>query len=115
MQYLRVAEDMFDADYERLLTNLDGAVALLRTYATSFWADWLSEDRAKIADGDRYALDHLLSAFGGMGSLSDLVIHPVNGDPIHDEDIDHVNQRLNVYRHEIWTAATTMKRELNRQ
>jgi hypothetical protein len=115
MQYLRMAEADFDAQYDRLLANLDGAVALLRAYAKGHWADWLESDRAKIAGGDRYALDHLLSAFGGMGSLNDLVIHPVNGDPIEEVDVDPVNRRLHGYRHEIWSAATAMKRELNRQ
>jgi hypothetical protein len=103
----------FDREYRKLLEALDRAVALLRPYSDS-WADWLESDRSKIAGGDRHALEHLLMAFGGMGSLNDLVIHPLNGHVIDDADIDRVNRELMTHRSEIWAAARAMKRELDR-
>jgi len=105
----------FDDQYDRLLAALDQAVLLLRRYSKDFWADWLETDRVKIAKGDSYALDHLLQAFGGMGSLNDLIIHPVNGDVIEDSDVPAANEELTSLREEIWTTAKAMRREINAQ
>jgi hypothetical protein len=109
-----VSDDDFDREYRKLLEALDRAVALLRDCSVDFWADWLESDRRKIAEGDRYALEHLLMAFGGMGSFNDLVIHPLSGHVVDDVDVDRVNRELTTHRSEIWSAAKAMKRELDR-
>ena len=75
--------DMNDPDTAALTDQLIGAATELTEFLRSFgedgWADWVDRDVARIRAGDRYGIDHLLTAFGGMGSLSDLLIHPVNG------------------------------------
>jgi hypothetical protein len=38
------------------------------------WATWLSTDRSRIQNDDRYGLDHLHQAFDGTGSRSDPVL-----------------------------------------
>jgi hypothetical protein len=50
------------------------------------WAERLAGDLRTIRAGDAYGLDHLLQAFGGMGSINDLVIHPVNGHRVDESD-----------------------------
>jgi hypothetical protein len=54
-----------------LLAALTEAEALLRERGDTHWADWLERDRARIARGDAYGLDHVKQAFGGMGSIND--------------------------------------------
>lgn len=59
-----------------LLTALDEAVVILRELGgddptVAHWAGWLERDRARIAAGDLAGLDHLMQAFGGMGSIND--------------------------------------------
>jgi len=79
------------------LRALDDLIKLLRRYGVRDWPTWLERDRALIDDGDAQGLDHLLSAFGGMGSLNDLVIHPTNGHDIRLDDtarVDHDLMRL---------------------
>ncbi|MDQ4025458.1 MAG: hypothetical protein M3217_08210, partial [Actinomycetota bacterium] len=61
---------------------------LLGDVGEDFWREWIRKDLTKIERGDRYALDHFLGAFGGMGSFNDLIIHPVNGHDIFEEDVD---------------------------
>jgi len=34
------------------------------------------------------------SVYGGMGSFRDLVIHPLNGHPVQENDVNAVNQTL---------------------
>lgn len=71
-QTLRVAET-FDAHYEALLKSLDEMIPLLRSEHEALFAEWFEQDRAKIAGGKTRALQHLLSAYGGAGSINDTV------------------------------------------
>ena len=54
-----------------LLSALDEAIALLRGANETHWLAWLEKDRRLIANGDFYGVEHLLRAFGGMGSFND--------------------------------------------
>ena len=57
-----------------LLSTLEQAVQLLRDASQQRWADWLERDRRLIASGDFYGVEHLLQAFGGMGSINDIAL-----------------------------------------
>jgi len=61
-------------DIETLASELDEAVALLNKHGLAYWANWLLQDTALIRKGDFYGIEHLLSAYGGMGSINDLVL-----------------------------------------
>ena len=39
-------------------------------------------------------VEHLLSAYGGMSSINDLLIHPANGHKIQEADVAKVNDEL---------------------
>ena len=83
----------------QLLDALAEAVPLLRAHNEDRWASWLETDAARISDGDDYGLDHLLQAFGGMGSLNDLAL------PGPDDD------RLWSLRERMWSSARALQRE----
>lgn len=89
-----------------LLRILDELGALLRTWKEDRWADWIERDRRLIADGHPDALGHLLAAFGGIGSLRDLTIHPANGHDIDEDRTRPVNDRLRTLRGAAYTKAT---------
>ena len=57
---------------DELVSALDEIVALLRDSNEAHWAAWLEKDRRLIANGDFYGVEHLLQAFGGMGSINDI-------------------------------------------
>jgi hypothetical protein len=68
-------------DLAKLAEFLDEADALLRQHQIPHWANWLARDAQLIRNRDFYGIEHLRSAFGGMGSLNDLnlaVPHPDN-------------------------------------
>ena len=61
---------------------LDDAAMLLGRHKFDHWADWLTRDAARIRRLDFYGVEHLLSAFGGMGSLNDIgLAEPSPRDP----------------------------------
>jgi hypothetical protein len=94
--------DDFDAHYRLLLESLDKAVALLRHAGDTQFADWLDKDRTLIGDGKTHALQHLLSAYGGAGSINDLLF----------EDAA-LNKDFTKVRTEVWKHAAAMLRELD--
>jgi hypothetical protein len=58
---------------EQLLNTLAEAESLLRSHGEEHWASWLRRDAALIRASDGFGLEHLLRAFGGMGSFNDLI------------------------------------------
>lgn len=96
------AGDEFDAHYRQLLDALDNCVALLRGAGETQFANCLDKDRTLIANGKTRALQHLLSAYGGAGSINDLLF----------ED-DALNKEFIKVRTEVWKHAAAMLRELD--
>ncbi|EWT02010.1 hypothetical protein N865_20315 [Intrasporangium oryzae NRRL B-24470] len=76
------------------------AIALLRAHGEDHWARALAGHLHRLSGGGE-GLD-LLGAFGGMGSLNDLVIHPVNGHRIDESEIGVVNADFARLRSEMW-------------
>jgi hypothetical protein len=68
------------ADIDALVAMLDEAVLLLHDAGDAHWSNWLAKDAALIRRHDLYGVEHLLSAYGGMGSFNDFVVglHWVN-------------------------------------
>lgn len=94
---------------DELLRVLDELGRLLRKWEEDSWADWIERDRRLIDDGHPDALGHLLAAFGGMGSLRDLTIHPANGHSIEEDRVRSVNDRLRTLRGAAFTMATNLR------
>ena len=81
------------------------AASLLRRYGEDHWAAWLERDADHIRRGDAHGIRHLLSAFGGMGSLEDVCLA---GDGADD-------RRLVELRGRIYDHAHYLQRELDRK
>jgi hypothetical protein len=62
--------------------------------------EWLARDAAFIRAGDDDGLAHFPSAFGGMGSLNDVLLRPRS-----DDDWFYSSKE------DAWTLATTFRRE----
>lgn len=88
--------DQHEADerHARLLTNVAAARDLLECVGEDHWSRWMSTVHTELASGDAHGLTRLLGATGGMGSLNDLVIHPMNGHTVPEGELDHVNRSL---------------------
>ncbi len=108
-----MSDPTIDDQQAQLLDALDEAIQLLRRFSIDRWADWLENDRSRIDGGDTAALDHLLSAFGGMGSLNDVVIYTTTHQLPHKGTYEvEANEQLYDCRDRIWGLAKALKREL---
>lgn len=65
-----------DERYARLLENVAAARDLLNRVGEDHWSSWMATAYAELRSLDAYGLTRLLEAYGGMGSLSLLPLHP---------------------------------------
>ena len=98
-------------EIEELANCLNAAVNLLRSVGEAKWSNWLSTDEQRIRQLDFYGIEHLLSAFGGMGSINDLVLHPINGHKIEISEISATNERFQELKGQFYDLAWKLKHE----
>ncbi|MEH3089587.1 MAG: hypothetical protein PGN24_08345 [Microbacterium arborescens] len=88
-------------------TDLDATLAeltdLLRSVGATWWADHVAQVAARVAAGADPSVASWM--FGGSGSLTDLVIHPLNGHTVDRLRLGEVNDRLGELRSRVYAAA----------
>jgi hypothetical protein len=75
------------------------------------WAKWFAQDSRRVRLLDFYGVEHALSAFGGMGSINDLVIHPMNRHRVHEAEVEAANEKMQNLLSQVYTLAYKLKRE----
>jgi hypothetical protein len=94
-----------------LVSLLDSVTALLRSCGEEHWASCLEKDVARMRASDFGGIEHFLAAFGGMGSISDLVLHPINGHRLAESEIAPVNERVRALVSRTWELAKQVRNE----
>jgi hypothetical protein len=103
-----------------LVQDLHHVVDMLQRQGEIRWAEWLADDCDLIRHGDVFGLDHLLSAFAGLGSINDLWLGRTNSftprPPIvHERGLDRErasNDSLQLLLRRIWEQASLLRRAL---
>lgn len=98
-------------DIQELLELLEAAQSLLASYGEKRWSNWLEKNARLIKNLDLYGVEQLLTAYGGMGSLNDLVIHPINGHQIKESEINSANEDFEILRTKIYSLAKKLATE----
>ena len=77
---------------------------LLTNVGEDLWVNTI-DHAIDILKEDKYeeGMQLLLSMFGGMGSLNDLVIDPYSGHPVSNEALLSINQQLKLYLNELYS------------
>ena len=73
---------------------IEQAAELLLAHGETHWASWLRVDAQRIRNLDLFGVEHMLSAYGGMGSINDLILHPQNGHSLEESEVEATNDRL---------------------
>ena len=72
-------------DIHKISSNIARTAELLRTFGHPHWADRLEECSLALPRDTAYALSRLMSLYGGMGSINDVVLYE-NATPLLDEN-----------------------------
>lgn len=99
-----------DPDVIRLADAMDALASFLATHNEPHWAEWVGKDAQLVRRGDGYGVIHFLSAFGGMGSLNDLVFHPLNGNAT-DGEAAVLNEEFARLSSSAWSQANSLRHD----
>jgi hypothetical protein len=97
---------------KQLVKVLDQIISLLESDEEDHWKMWVSESKRRLLNSDYSGIEHLLSAYGGMGSFNDLVIcqSSEDGKLTWKEGYKKKNNTLSKLRSKAWELATYIKR-----
>jgi len=97
---------------DELIKALDEIIQLLESDGEEYWSRWMRESRARLLNSDYSGIEHLRSAYGGMGSFTDLVICQSyeNGEFKWKEGHVEKNNRLDELRGKAWELAVYIQR-----
>ena len=79
---------------EELVNEFDQCASMLRSCSEMHWAKWLEKSATLLRKGQFNGIEHFEGAFGGMGSINDLVLHPINGHTIKESDVNNYNEKM---------------------
>jgi len=97
---------------DELLETLNEIIQLLESDGEKHWSRCIRQSRERMQNSDYSGIEHLLSAYGGMGSFNDLVICQGYEDGQFRWKDGHVekNDKLNVLRGKAWKLADDIRR-----
>jgi hypothetical protein len=86
---------------------------LLRSVGEVFWSDKIESTIKKYHQySDTYILKEIISWYGGMGSLNDLIISVHNGHNLDGRDEYKLNDELHGIRSKIYQEAVRLSHSL---
>lgn len=90
--------------YWALQRQLRRLSALLGDVGEQHWAEWSFRVASQLAEGTA-GPEQVRRAFGGMGSLNDLIVHPANGHHVEAKKVDRVNRKLDLLRSRVFRGS----------
>ncbi|MCP1518682.1 hypothetical protein J2Y74_002992 [Pseudomonas migulae] len=97
---------------EELIRVLDQLATVLESDGNTHWSLWIRKARALLLDSDYSGIEYLRSAFGGMGSLNDLILGQSSDNGVLCWKPGHVelNERFDELRNKAAQLADFIKR-----
>lgn len=86
---------------------------MLTAAGEDHWARRMDTAHRDLEARDANGLRELLDAYGGMGSFSDVVLHPTNGHA-DSASVRHINEELDRLRTLIYSDAAALLRDFER-
>lgn len=108
--------ELDDFHERRFIGVLKALVELLRQHKVEKWADWFEGDLTDYLQAQgpprqiarqKAVVEHILMAFGGMSTFSQLQLMAETGDPLPE-----ANKRLQFLSEQLWAATRSMQGSL---
>jgi hypothetical protein len=100
-----------DPEIAELEKSIQEAADLLHAYEETHWENWLRVNLHLIQNRQMRGLEGMLRAYGGMGSINDLYLHPHNGHKLKEAEVDSVNDSLGRLLGRIYALCDKLRRE----
>uniref|UniRef100_UPI00403F3A87 DUF6966 domain-containing protein n=1 Tax=Paludibacterium sp. THUN1379 TaxID=3112107 RepID=UPI00403F3A87 len=91
---------------------LDELASVHESDRNAHWGSWMRKARVRLLNSDYSGIEYCLSAYGGIGSLNDVVLGQSYKDGAFEWNPGYVelNERLTVLRKKAWELANAIKR-----
>ncbi|WP_373369490.1 DUF6966 domain-containing protein [Laribacter hongkongensis] len=90
---------------------LDELVSVLESGGNAHWGEWIRQARTRLLNSDYSGIECILSAYGGMGSLNDVVLGQSCKDGVIEWKPESVelNERFAMLNRKAWELASSIK------
>lgn len=101
-----------DSGIQELVSTLEEFAHLLESDGDQSWSLWIRTASRKLSNGDGSGVEYLLRAYGGMGSINDLVLGQTfrDGTFAWKPGYLELNERFETLRDKAWHLAQNVKR-----
>lgn len=91
---------------------LDELATILESDGDAHWGGWMRKARERLLNSDYSGIEYLLSAYGGMDSLNDVVLGQCYKDGVFTWKPGHIelNENFAALRSKAWELADAIKR-----
>lgn len=98
---------------QKLSKVLEEIIQILEASGEKHWANWMLEAKDSLKYSNDYGIEHILAAYGGMGSFTDLVLYQkVENGRMKWNVFNWIrNNRLSKLRTRAWKLANAIRRE----
>ena len=99
-----------------LAETLRNLVVVLEADGDEHWSHWIKDALARISGDDYSGIEKLLGAYGGMGSINDLVLGQSYANGKFSWKPGHIarNERFSALSSKAWELANDIRRENER-
>jgi hypothetical protein len=100
-----------DTTTEELIKTLDELSQILESDGALHWSSWMRSAAVRLKNDDSSGADYLLRAYGGMGSLNDLILGQTahNGTFAWKPGHLELNERFESLRNKAWQLAQHLR------
>jgi hypothetical protein len=97
---------------QELIRVLDELAFVLESDENTYWGGWMRKARAQLLNSDYSGVEYLLSAYGGMGSINDLVLGQGYKAGVFEWKPGHIqlNAKFSALSSKAWELADAIKR-----
>lgn len=97
---------------QKLIAVLDNLASVLESDGNTHWGSLVRKAQSRLLNSDFSGIEYLLSAYGGMGSINDVVLGQSHIDGIFIWKPGHIklNKRFDMLRAKAWELADAIKR-----
>lgn len=97
---------------QELIGVLNELASILEGDGNAHWSGWIQNARTRLLNSDYSGIEYLLSAYGGMGSLNDVVLGQSYKEGVFAWKPEHIklNEKFTALSSKAWELADAIKR-----
>lgn len=79
---------------DKIIYEMDSLSSLLDSVGEERWSSAVKRARSQLSASNYHGIEEAKQWFGTVGTLNDLIIHPLNGHSVSEKNVESVNTEL---------------------